>query len=86
MNPCRALPEVPQTFARSSCGRRFKLGAPGLVLEPLIQGKLKEMLNIKTKFDTFQILGEEEFLKRTNTRSWEGREHAKILTKSIPSD
>ena len=32
------LPEVPQTFARSSCGRLFKLGAPSLVLEPLIQG------------------------------------------------
>ena len=36
MNLCRTLPEV--QFARSSCGRLFKLGAPSLVLEPLIQG------------------------------------------------
>ena len=52
----------------------------------MLSVKLKEMLNIKTKFDTFQILGEEEFSKRTNTHSWEGYEHAKILTKSISSD
>ena len=40
VNPCRALPEVPQTlhFVRSSCGWLFKLGTPSLVLEPLIQG------------------------------------------------
>ena len=38
------------------------------------------MLNIKTKSDTFQILGKEEFSKRTNTRSWEGCDHAKILS------
>ena len=39
MNLCRTLPEVPfARFARSSCGRLFKLGAPSLVLEPLIQG------------------------------------------------
>ena len=43
------------------------------------------MLNIKTKFDTFQILGKEE-LKRTNTRSWEGYDCVKILTKSIFSN
>ena len=30
------------------------------------------MFNIKTKLDTFQILGGEEFSKRTNARSWEG--------------
>ena len=47
---------------------------------------LKEMLNIKPKFGTFQILGKEEFSKRTNTRSLEGCDHAKILTKSISSD
>ena len=52
----------------------------------LLSVKLKEMFNIKTKFDTFQILGKEEFSKRTNTRSWEGCEHAKILTKSISPD
>ena len=51
----------------------------------LLSIELKEMLNIKTKFDTFQILGKEQFSKRTNTRSWEGCEHAKILTKSISS-
>ena len=44
------------------------------------------MLNTKTKFDTFQILGKEEFSKRTNTLSWEGCEHAKILTKSTSSN
>ena len=44
------------------------------------------MLNIITKFSTFQILGKDEFSKRTNTRSWEGIDHAKILTKSIPSN
>ena len=36
------------------------------------------MLNIKIKFDTFQILGKEEFSKRTNTRSREGYDHARI--------
>ena len=35
----------------------------------LLSVKLNKMLNIKTKFDTFQILGKEEFSKRTNTRS-----------------
>ena len=44
------------------------------------------MFNIKTKFDIFQILGKDEFSRRTNTRSWEGCEHAKLLTKSISSD
>ena len=44
------------------------------------------MLNTKTKFDTFQVLGKEEFSKRTNTRSWEGSDHAKILTKPIASN
>ena len=44
------------------------------------------MLNIKTKFDTFQIIGKDEFSKRTNTRSWEGCDDAKILTKSIFSN
>ena len=29
MNICRTLPEVPQTFARSSCGWLFGFGAPG---------------------------------------------------------
>ena len=47
----------------------------------LLSVKRNKMLNIKTKFDTFQILGEEEISKRTNTRSWEGSDHAKILTK-----
>ena len=42
------------------------------------------MLNIKTKFDTFQILSKEEFSKRTNTRSWEECGHAKILTNPYP--
>ena len=37
------------------------------------------MLNIKTKFDTFQILGKEVFSKRTNIPSWEGSDYAKIL-------
>ena len=46
----------------------------------LLSLKLKLMLNIKTKFGTFQILGKEEFSERTNTRSWKGCEHAKILT------
>ena len=42
------------------------------------------MLNTKTKFDTFQILGKEEpFSKRTNIRSWEGCDHAKTLAKPI---
>ena len=45
--------------------------------------KLNKMLNIKTKFDTFQILGKEEFSKRTNIRSAEGCDHAKVFTKSI---
>ena len=36
------------------------------------------MLNIKAKSDTFQILGSEEFSKRTNASSWEGCDHAKI--------
>ena len=44
--------------------------------------KGNKMLNIKTKFDTFQILGKEEFSQRTNTCSWEGSDHTKILTKS----
>ena len=48
--------------------------------------KRNKMLNIKTKFDTFQILGMEEFSKRTNTRSWEGNDHAKILTKPMSSN
>ena len=29
------------------------------------------MLDIKNKSDTFQILGRQEFSKRTNARSWE---------------
>ena len=45
-----------------------------------------KILNIKTKFDTFQILGKEEFSKRTNARSWEGGDHAKILTKPTSSN
>ena len=36
------------------------------------------MLNIKTESDTFQILGKEEFSKRTNAFRWEGRDHVKI--------
>ena len=44
------------------------------------------MLNIKTKSDTFQILGREEFSKRTNASNWEGCDHAKICTKSIFSN
>ena len=52
----------------------------------LLRVKLKEVLNINTKSDTFQILGKEEFPKPTNTHSWEGCEHAKILTKSISPD
>ena len=52
----------------------------------LLRVKLNKLLNIKSKFDTFQILGKEEFSKRTNTRSFEGREQAKILTKSISSN
>ena len=40
--------------------------------------KLNKMLNIKTKSDTLQILGREEFSKRTNARNWEGCDHAKI--------
>ena len=44
------------------------------------------MLSIENKFDTFQILDKEEFSKRTNTRSWEGCDHAEILTKSMSSN
>ena len=44
-----------------------------------------KMLNIKTTFDTIQILGKEEFSKRTNTPNWEGSDHAKTLTKPISS-
>ena len=52
----------------------------------LLSVKLNKMLNMKTKSDTFQILGKEEFSTRTNTRSWEGCDHAKLLTKSISSN
>ena len=54
----------------------------------LLSIKRNKMLNLKTKFDTFQILGKEEFsfAKRTNTRSWEGSDHTKILTKPISSN
>ena len=52
----------------------------------LLSVKLNKMLNVITKFDTFQILVKEEFSKLTNTRSWEGCDHAKILTKPISSD
>ena len=52
----------------------------------LLSVNLNKMLNIKTKFNTFQILGKEELSKRTNTRSWEGYEHSKILTNSISSN
>ena len=38
MNLCQTLPEVPQTFARP-VDSFVDLGCPGLVLEPLIQGK-----------------------------------------------
>ena len=48
----------------------------------LLRVKRNKMLNIKTKFDFF---GKEKFSKRTNTRSWEGCDHAKILTKSVSS-
>ena len=44
----------------------------------LLSVKLNKMLNTKTKFDTFQNLGKEEFSKRTNTRGWEGYDHACI--------
>ena len=52
----------------------------------LSSAKLNKLLNMITKFDTFQILVKEEFSKRTNTRSWEGCDHAKILTKPISSN
>ena len=42
----------------------------------LLNVKRNKMSNIKTKFDTFQILGKEEFSKRTNARSWGGSDHA----------
>ena len=32
MNLFRTLPEVPQIFARSPCGRLFRFGAPGFGL------------------------------------------------------
>ena len=35
----------------------------------LLSVKRNKMLSIKTKFDTFQILGKEEFSKRTNTHA-----------------
>ena len=35
----------------------------------LLSVKLNKMLNIKSKFDTSQILGKEEFSKRTSTPS-----------------
>ena len=47
--------------------------------------KGNKILNITTKFITFQILGKEEFSKQTNKRSWEGSDHVKILTKPISS-
>ena len=47
-----------------------------LVTVILLSVKLHKMLNMKTKFDTFQILGKEEFSERTNTCSWEGCDHA----------
>ena len=52
----------------------------------LLSIKRNKMLNIKIKFDTFQIPGKEGFSKRTNIRSWEGHNHAKILTKPISSN
>ena len=56
------------------------------ILAPVTTIKLNKMLNIKAKFDTFQIPGKEEFSKRTNTHSWKGCNHVKILTKSISAD
>ena len=44
----------------------------------LLRVKLNKMLNVKTKSCTFQILGREEFSKRTNAHSWEGCDQAKI--------
>ena len=54
-----------------------------LVIIILLSKKRNKMLNIKTTFYSFQIVGKEEFSKRTNTLSWEGSDHAKILTKPI---
>ena len=52
-----------------------------IILLSLKRNKIVEYK--KAKLDTSQILGKEEFSRRTNTRSWEGCGHAKILTKPI---
>ena len=51
----------------------------------LLSVKRNKLSNINAKFGTFQILGMEEFSKRTNAWSWES-DHAKILTKPVPSN
>ena len=44
----------------------------------------RTMLNMKTKFRTSQIPGEEIFSKPTNTSSWEGSDHAKYQQSQYP--
>ena len=61
-----------------NCHLKYSLSTLTAVTIILLRVKLNKMLNIKTKSDTFHILGGEEISKRTNARSWEGCDQAKI--------